>query len=72
VGLEKSADHGVRFLDWLFRRIGVLKGMEAFLESLFSFLKLSEHHLDLIGAGFLAAQDTHGLSIPPFLEPGIK
>ena len=46
--------------------------MEALLESFFSFLKLSEHHLDLIGAGFLAAQDTHGLSIPPFLEPGMK
>ena len=50
----------------------MLKGMEKFLESLFSFLKLSEHHLDLIGASLLAAQDTHGLSIPPFLEPGMK
>ena len=50
----------------------MLKGVEALLESFFSFLKLSEHHLDLIGASLLAAQDTHGLSIPPFLEPGMK
>ena len=72
MGLIKGTDHGVRSIDGFFRRIGVLIGMEAFLESFFSFLELGPHHMDLLGAGLGVAQDATGLPVLPLLEPFTK